>query len=271
MSDETASLDTILNQTPEQPDLNPREPEQVDEKPAPDAKADDAAKVEAKPETGVKDNQDGTPPPEGDETKAKPDNDPQEAFKKAAIDERRKRQAYEQRIAALEQQLQQVKGQPKAPDMFEDPEGYSAWQQSQVNSQLTGMKLQLSESMVRDSVGDEAFEDAMEYFREEVQRNPGVINDLNNSPNPAKFAYNVGLDAKKRATIGDPDQFAARIAQETEKRMLASMDQIVADRVQAALAERLPKSLAGVQSSGERGSMQPVDNGPKPLSAILGD
>lgn len=265
--DSNPNLDQILNETTETVDLNPPEPEAEGSAEQPKGNPE----AQPKPETGDKQDQDGTPPPEGADKDKKPDADPQEAFKKAAIDERRKRQAYEQELAQMRQEIQKLKqGEQKAPDIFEDPEGYQRWQNEQVSSQLGAMKLNMSEALVRESVGDEAFESAMEYFKDEVARNPSIVQELNAHPNPAKFAYHVGLQAKDRAEIGDPREYAKRAVQQALAERDKGLDEIVKARVEAMLAERLPKSLANAQSAGSR-NQAPVDEGHLPLSAILGE
>ena len=275
MSEETsASLDTILNETTNVVDLNPAEPETTGSTEQPEAKAD--AEAQPKPETGDKDSQDGTPPPEGSDNDKKADNDPQEAFKKAAIDERRKRQATEQRIAALEEQLRlATQGQQKAPDIFEDPEGFTNYQDQKRQQELTNLKLVMSESMFRDSLeqqgkSPEEFEEVAEYFRAETQRNPALVQEMLAHPNPAKFVYQTGQRFKTLNEIGDPAAYRAKIERETEAKLLPKIDELVNARVSALMSERLPRSLAGVQSAGDR-NQSPVDEGHVPLSAILGE
>lgn len=270
--DSNPNLDEILNQNTETVDLNPPEPEAEGSAEQPEGNPE----AKSKPETGDKPDQDGTPPPEGSEQDKKADADPQEAFKKAAIDERRKRQATEQRIAALEEQLRQAtQGMQKAPDMFEDPEGFSQWQDQKRQHDLTQMKLAMSESMFRDSLEQQGkadeFEEAAEYFKAETQRNPALVQQMLNHPNPAKFVYQTGMRFKSLEEIGDPASYRARIEQETEARLLPKLDELVNAKVQELLAERLPKSLAGVQSAGGRNTQAPVDDGHVPLSAILGE
>lgn len=273
MSEEAnQNLDQILNQSTETLDLNPPEPEAQGSAEQPEGNPE----AQPKPETGDKQDQDGTPPPEGTEEGKKAEADPQEAFKKAAIDERRKRQAFEQQIAQLQREIQTLKqSEQKRPDMFEDPEGYQAWQDQQRQSEMTQMRLAMSESMFRDTLEQQGkadeFEEAGEYFRAEAQRNPALIQEMLNHPNPAKFVYQSGMRFKAIEEIGDPASYRARIEQETEARLLPKLDELVNAKLQEALSQRLPKSLAGVQSSGERNPQAPVDDGHVPLSAILGE
>lgn len=120
------------------------------------------------------------PPAEKDESEAK-------IPVKAQQDERRKRQAAEKKAAELEAELAELKKQKtnpiKEPDPVEDPEG--------AHNSLKGLILQerinLSREMLIDSKPD--YLELEKVFVELAKQNPSLVQQMNESPNPAKFAY----------------------------------------------------------------------------------
>jgi hypothetical protein len=273
MSDEaTGNLSELLNETGPQPDLNPEEPDGAAETPDEGAEAaepDEGAQSEEKAaDDAVKgEKQDQGEPPSSEGEKQQSETPPADVSFKIAQDERRKRQELERRLAEIE--AAQKQNTDPAPDMFEDPEGYAAWQDRNVSSKLGLMKIEMSEAIVRENVGDEAFEESMEYFKDEVSRNPGIVQQLNQSPNPAKFAYNLGLQAKERAEIGDPKQYAANAVAKARQEWEQSLPDIVAKQVQEQLSKIVPKSLADSASAAARSTQTPVDVEAEPIEALL--
>lgn len=198
----------------------------------------------------------------------------------ALIGERRRRQEAEERLRALEQQVQQYQqpaqqvnpylgqtAQPQQtiPDRWEDPDGYDRYliqQASQLAEERAMHAVQqqrIYESAVRARAKYEDYDAAHATFGDMAQTNPSLFQQMLVAPDPAEFAY----------------QSAKR---EMEIRQYGSLDALIEARVQAALAQQatpaapatapIPETLADAQSS--RGSVAAPTATPKPLSSFLG-
>jgi hypothetical protein len=191
-------IDDILNgndeaeavETP-QPETQPEaaEAEVKTEGPARDEKGRFASKGEKEPEA---------PEAESPSAKEEPQID-----HPALIGERRRRQEAEDRLRHLEQQFQQMQ-QPQqfqqpaeAPDMFEDPQGYTQWIQHKAAEQATArayeqfqyQRINTSAAAFAPNVPDYA--EKVQVFQQLAQGNPALLQELYRTPNPAEFAYNT--------------------------------------------------------------------------------
>lgn len=174
MTEETiASLDSILEGDSEET----AEVEQKTEAKA-KAEAEDEATKEAETEEAKG---------EKSETPAEKDTVPIAA----QIDERRKRQAAEKKAKELEDKLaeferraeQTNKEPPKRPDPTDDPEGaYKA-----LEGRILAERINLSREMMMDSKAD--FPEMEKIFVDLAKQNLELVQQMNASPNPAKFAY----------------------------------------------------------------------------------
>jgi hypothetical protein len=216
------------------------------ETPEPIAEAVEAAEpeatAEAQPETAERPRgPDGKFIPKGETEDAPPASS--EVFEgKATLAERRKRQEAEQRIAALEAQLQQISNPPQpAPDMFENPEGWqnhfggqiaqTAVQQATINS-----KLEMSEMLARDKFDD--FDDMKTAFMELAQENPTLAQQALADSHPWRKAYQIAKTHSTMQQVGatDVDSLRASIRAEIEAELKAKPQPAI------------PTSLAGAQS-----------------------
>lgn len=212
----------------------------------------------------------------GDEKQAEPDAAPPAAEPAtvplaAQMDERRKRQEQEQENQFLREQLAklQAQKQPEQPvDFWEDPNAVIG---NQVN-QAVNTALQQWEQRQAQQRADQAeaaarakypdYDDAFEKFREQLQINPALVNDLQRSADPAEFAYQRG---KAAIDMADPDAYRAKIEAELEQKLRAKIE---AELLAAApRPQSLPTTTAGQRSVGDRGG--PAWAGPPPLADIL--
>lgn len=244
--------------SPDDAKAEPVETEKPEAKTEPDPKAD----------TGEKD--DAKAPP------AKAENDQTEKVVpiKALEDERHKRQELERRIAQIEQAKQP---EDPEPDQWEDPEGHKAWRHRQderrdlnTRQMLFQERCNVSEMLVRSSVGAEKYDAAYAAFVEAVEENPAIRVQLSAQANPAQFAYDVGQRHLMLKEIGsDPDAYRAKLKAE----ILAELKPAKAEDKQPEAKPEpepdLPKSLAGEKSAA--GRKGPAWGGPTPLSEILPD
>ncbi len=120
--------------------------------------------------------------------KAAPTADGEESWTKTAVlDERRKRQELEAKIAKLEEKKQEAEA-VKRPDILEDQEGAFRHTESQFANALLQERINLSRELMIEKHDDYEAHEAV--FVEMAQKNPQLVQEMNRSSNPAKFAYN---------------------------------------------------------------------------------
>jgi hypothetical protein len=119
----------------------------------------------------------------------------------ALLGERRRRQEAEARIAEYEARFAQQPQAPQAPqgapDMFEDPEGYTRYIASQAAQvarqeaygQFQYQRIGMAAAQFAPTVPD--YEDKVQVFQQMVAVNPHLLQELYRAPNPAEYAYNT--------------------------------------------------------------------------------
>lgn len=135
---------------------------------------------------------------------AKPE--PQHVPLTAMLDERDKRKALEQELERL-RAAQQPQAQPNAPDMFEDPEAYTAYQNQIVQQARINDKLDISEEMARDKFGDEKVEAAKAWALQMFQTRPGFQQEVLGQRHPYKYAVEQ-YEREQIASQVTPDDYA---------------------------------------------------------------
>jgi hypothetical protein len=193
----------------------------------------------------------------------------------ALKDERTKRQQLEERLRQYDDYFAQVQAQQQPqqriekPDMFADPEGYEAHLRSEIlaqvkqelqptiqQSQIMG-RAEVSELMARQKYED--YDATIEQFKEALTANPFLLNQIQQAPDPATFAYNAGKqwEASKSYGHGAPpseEQVEARM----REKIIAELG---LDRPKA------PSTFAGDRSVGSRAG--PAWTGPTPMGDLL--
>lgn len=142
------------------------------------------------------------------EPEARPD--PQHVPITAMLDERDKRKAEAERANKAEAELAQIRlqQQPQAlPDMFEDPDGFRAHQESLVYQQALGTKLDISEEMARDKFGDELVDKARDWALGMFQNRPGYQQEVFQQRNPYRYVVEQ-YQRDQMASQVTPDDFA---------------------------------------------------------------
>lgn len=190
----------------------------------------------------------------------------------ALLGERRRRQEAEARARELEQMLQSYQ-QPKqqaendAPDIFEDPAGYTAWLREQTKQELLQelrgqrqqtsfeARLEVSEMLAREKHPD--FEEKLAVFEDLVRQNPALAVELRNHRNPAEYAYTTAKNYAEVKQFGDFEGIDA-LKEKIRQELIAEA---------AATKPAIPSSLATERNVGSRSG--PAWSGPKPLSELL--
>lgn len=144
------------------------------------------------------------PAPPAPEPEAKPD--PQHVPITALLDERDKRKAMEQELERL-RAAQKPPEAPVVPDMFDDPEGFAAYQDQKVQAVVYAQNLRFSERMAVKEHGAETFTKAKEWGLAKCDTDPHFNAKVAASDDP----YELVVSEWKREQIAsqfNPDDFA---------------------------------------------------------------
>lgn len=157
-----------------------------------------------------------------DETPSSEDEDPETSgFKKGMMEERKKRQELERRLKEIEEggsgkdKADTPSQEQKPPDPLDDPEGYARWHQQQTSQQLANVKLDLSRDMMR-SLHDD-YDQKEAEFVEMARQNPVLAQQLQQSSNPARFAYETAAKAAELKKLENVDEYKAQLRKEVEE------------------------------------------------------
>lgn len=233
---------------------------EVDDRPR-DEKGRFAPKGEKQPETA------GEAPPASEEETG---NIPIAALK----DERAKRQALEQQLAQMQQYLAQMQQpQPQQqqettpPDRWEDPEGYDRWLMAQVTQAAEQRAIEafnyqrIATAAAQFRADKPDYEQAIHAFGQMANQNPGLLAQMQQSPNPAEFAYTTAKQAMEIQSAGSLDAY---IQQRAEQLAMERSQQVTQTAQQLPSA---PPTISNSRSVGPR-SGQPWQ-GPTPLDDLL--
>jgi hypothetical protein len=238
----------------------PAEPQTTEEQPAPTAERPRGpdGKFIPKGETPATEPEDGASPA------------PQESQfdREATIGERRRRQEAERRLAEYEARFAQMQQSPPvqqapqgAPDMFEDPEGYTRYVAAQAAEvarqeaygQFQYQRIDTAARQFAPTVPDYA--EKVQVFQQMAQSNPALLQELFRANNPAEYAYNT---AKTQLEISQYGGIEGLIKARVEDALKA--------KAPAPTSPPIPDTLADAQSS--RGSSESFT--PPTLDQILG-
>jgi len=195
----------------------------------------------------------------------------EKAFLRAAQEERQKRQALEQQLAAL----RGGQAQPAAPTeakktFWDDPEGALAKHTQTVQETVVNARLNVAETIARSQHPD--FDEKAAVFRE-ILTNAGpnaavIAQQWLASPDPAMFAYNMGKNHLELRQVGNLDAMREKIVKETEARVRAEVEAQFKAKQEELETQRaaLPPSLSDVRSTGAN---RRVWGGPTALDDIL--
>jgi hypothetical protein len=173
--------------------------------------------------------------------------------------EREKRQRAEAERQRLEAELAALRQQPatqQSPDFYADPEGYVGQVMSKVEAQFNQRLYAVLDAEAREAFAD--YDEVMEELVPKVQANPALKQQIFNSPNPAKAAYQLAKQLKTIESMQDPvayeAQMRARIKAELEAEIKAKAD------AATAAARAIPPDLANNRSAAAKGAQ--IDGDP---------
>jgi hypothetical protein len=210
----------------------------------------------------------------GPEVKAEPKPEPvkqefterERAFLTKANDEARKRQAVEQRLAALE--AQQKPAEPQKT-FYEDPDAVLAQthqtiaqERQQMQHAFLQNRVQVAEMIARKQHAD--FDQYVPLFGELLQANPTLYQEWISSPDPAEFAYTTAKNTAQLRQAGSLDAIRAEAIKKARLELEAEYKEKEARLLKQ--REDIPDSLSDKRSTSTR---QVAWGGPPSLDAIL--
>ena len=202
-----------------------------------------------------------TSPPE-----VKAESDPIEGLKAGISAERQRRQEAEQERQAAVQRAQQleayIKSNQQKPDFWENPEGTLSNYAASMQEQMRQMQTNLSAEMMRTVHQD--YDQKESKFIEMAQQNPALIHEMNQSGNPAKFAYDYVSERERIAEMQDPN-YREKLKAELRSEIEAELKQKVESDIQT--RSTLPGTLSNERSAG--GNTQGAYKAPD-LESIIG-
>lgn len=134
-------------------------------------------------------------------------------------DEKRKRQELERKLEELQ------KPKEKAPDVFDDPEGYQTYQQTQIDSKITNVKAEMSQFMAQREFGKERVESAFAKFSEMVKEQPELYTKAIKAVSPYHEIVEIVEKAEKFEKMQNVDEFEAQMRAKIEQQIRAEFEQ----------------------------------------------
>lgn len=229
-------------------------PQEQAPEPEPEADADEpAAEPEPEPEQG-------------------PPSDPGKTVPLAGLlDERDKRKAAEAEANALREKLNKQEATEPPPSVFDDED--AAFQQriepivGAFQTELVRSRFELSREMMLMAKDD--FTEREGQFLELCRDQPELVTKLQQSSNPARFAYETAVKHEQLRAMDNIDEWRdkerARIRQELEAEMKGGQQQAEAE--QQAKRKAASPSLASERSAG--GTTEVITDD-EPLDDVLG-
>lgn len=172
------------------------------------------------------------------------DNDPVKGLQAGIADERRKRQEAEARLQQLENHFRSQQQTPEQETTFwDDPDralnGYAQQLQANTRKMMTDM----SEELMRTTHDD--YDETIGKFREMVGENPVLIQQMHQSANPAKFAYDAAKQRIQQEQYSDP-----KFMEKMKAQWLEEYKAEQAGKVEEKIQQSLPGTLSTERAAG---------------------
>lgn len=184
-----------------------------------------------------------------------PVNQPAHVPVTALMDERFKRQQFEDRSAALERELQQLRSQQQAqtqpqaaPDPYEDPQGFAQFMEHQQQQMVVGARLDISEEMARQTHGEELTEKAKAWAIAKIQQSPAFQQELLSQRHPYGHAVTLYQREEALEKVKDPARLQAFLAWEASQASAPQNPAIPMASPSSPAAP--PRSIANLSSAG---------------------
>ena len=191
------------------------------------------APIEAQPEQANTDDSAESEPTDVEaSTSEAEEKDPVAGLQAGITAERQKRHEAEERLRQLEAYMQgkQSNQQQEKPDFWENPEGALQNYARSIQAQNWQMLSDMSEEMMR-SLHSDYDEVVGGKFHEMAQQNPALIQQMRQSGNPAKFAYETSKNQIRMEQMQDP-QYEEKLKAKLKEEILAEQKQATEQEIQ---------------------------------------
>lgn len=163
-----------------------------------------------------------------------------------------------------EMQAQRQAAPAEAPDPYDDPQGFAAHQNEQVNRALVNQRFQTSDLIARQQHGAETVEAAAAWATERASKDTGFAQSYMQQPHPIDWIVQQHKRDGLLKDIGEnPDDYVRRRAAELGYAIAAPIAPVVlpvAQQQPALVQPSPPRSLASAPSKG--GAIKDVPTGP---------
>jgi hypothetical protein len=275
----TEQLDAFLaSGTPPEGAPEPPAPPEPESKPTPPEAAPDAAEAPAKSAETSTEPEDDVPPHSGSDTRTVP----LATLEKVRNDWKSKYAAEQARAELLAKQLEEAKKPPPPspqaapqqqyippPDPSVDPQGWAMHMFQENQRAMLNERLNNSEMMLREKLGDEKVNEYAAEFRRLAQADQTLFGKLYSQPHPYSWLTREVDRLRLHSEIGDdPTAFKARIEAEARAKWEAEMAQQPANGGgRTSPAAGLPPSLANARSVAGRTTT--TFTGPPPIEELF--
>ncbi len=176
--------------------------------------------------------------------------------------ERQKRQDVEARLEQYEQQIQQARANQEKTDFWDNPEQVLNNYARDMQARMQQMQTSMSVEMMRNAHPD--YDQTETAFIERAKANPALITEMNQSGNPAKFAYEHEKTQQQIQEFSNPEEYKAKIRAEVMNEMEAEKKA----GIETAIKQQLPGTLSTERAAGGN-TVQPIP-AYEPLENLVG-
>jgi len=196
---------------------------------------------------------------EAEETKEDgetPSSDEESWTKAMALDERRKRQALEEELNELRNQVGSTQESKDSPDPFEDPEGYKEHLRNEIRAEYRKDMISKSRQKILSEKGEDYLAKE-KVFMELAEENPNLVQKMNESWDPAQFAYDQAVDHLQHEEIRQAGGLEKWREKERERIKKELSTETATQESKANESEQVPSLATASSASG--GYATPVD------------
>ena len=147
--------------------------------------------------------------------------------KEAVIDERRKRQALEDQLKAMQAEIERIRNpqteKPKRPDLFEDPDGALSYMEQTFEQKMSQRLADMSVAFAKSQLPDYDEKEAVFVDLVRSDQTGQLLSQLRQAANPAMFAYETAKKVMQFQEMQDVDSYRAKIEAEVRAKIMAEM------------------------------------------------
>lgn len=204
------------------------------------------------------------PQPEPEQPQPAPQEEQRHVPLATFLDQRDELKRWKQEAEQLRQQQQQGQQPVDVPDPLDDPQGFAAHQNEQIQKALIDQRFQTSDLIARQQHGDETVEAAGQWATERARNDPAFAMSYMRQPHPIDWIVQQHRKEQLLSDIGgNVDDWFTREAAKRGYVAAPAMSAAPAAEQQQGQPAPPPRSLASAPGSG---GIRDVPTGP--LSAL---